>query len=143
MDEYSSCFYLVFILFFLNLLVACAVEPAQPPDPNKYIFDHLQEVKAIQNWALDGWTVIDNRSLIIQTSPKTSYLLILTRENRGLTFANHILISSTAGRVMAKFDTVAVPGEGMLQTPIERIYKLDGKEQIDAIKASINGQKIK
>lgn len=125
----------------LSLLVACANEPSQNEDLNKYVFDNLQEVKKVNNWRIDGWNVIDNQSLIIHTSPTTSYLLILSRPDHNIKFSEAVLVSSTAGSVQSGFDTVSTPRGGTMKTPIKRIYKLQGKEQQQQVKAQILGEK--
>ncbi len=131
---------LLFTAIACVFLAACASEPQITGDPNKYLFSDLEEVDSIQNWKLDGWNVVDNQSVIVYTSPATSYLLILMRPDHNLNFAEALLISSTAGRVMARFDTVTTARDRVLKTPIERIYKLKGKEQIAAVRKQIKGE---
>lgn len=121
----------------MSLLVACASEPKQPIDPNKYVFDDLTEVDVITNWRLQGWTEIDENSLIVRTGPKTSYLLILTRPNYDLKMAQGIIVSTTAGSVKARFDAVSTLRKKDIRYPIERIYELEGKDQRNAVKALI------
>lgn len=121
----------------MSLLVACASEPKQPIDPNKYVFDDLTEVDVITNWRLQGWTEIDENSLIVRTGPKTSYLLILSRPNYDLKMAQGIIVSTTAGSVKARFDAVSTLRKKGIRYPIERIYELEGKDQRNAVKALI------
>ncbi len=118
-------------------LTACASEPKQPGDPNKYLFTDLIEVDVITDWRLQGWTEIDENSLIVRTGPKTSYLLILTRPNYDLKMAQGIIVSTTAGGVKARFDAVSTLHKKSIRYPIARIYKLDGTDQRNDVKARI------
>lgn len=118
-------------------LTACASEPKQPGDPNKYLFTDLIEVDVITDWRLQGWTEIDENSLIVRTGPKTSYLLILTRPNYDLKMAQGIIVSTTAGSVKARFDAVSTLHKKSIRYPIARIYKLDGTDQRNDVKARI------
>lgn len=128
---------LVIVSFFLT---ACASEPKQPDDPNKYVFTDLTEVDVITDWRLQGWTEIDENSLIVRTGPKTSYLLILTRPNYDLKMAQGIIVSTTAGSVKARFDAVSTLRKKGVRYPIARIYELEGKDQRNDVKARILAQ---
>ena len=121
------------------VLTACA-GMQEDEDKERYDFENLQQVKAIQDYRLNGWNVIDSQSLVINTGPQTHYLLILQRKLTDLRFAENILISSTAGRVQAKFDTVATPIVPQNEVAIERIYKLDNREQVDMVRRQIRGE---
>tara|TARA_B110000116_G_scaffold264861_1_gene273236 strand:- start:763 stop:1230 length:468 start_codon:yes stop_codon:yes gene_type:complete len=125
------------MLVVLLCLGACTSEPKIPQDPNKYVFSDLNEVDVINHWRLYGWSEIDENSLIVRTGPKTSYLLILTRPNYDLNMAQGIIISTTAGSVAARFDSVSTLGKKGIRYPIARIYRLAGKEQRNDIKARI------
>lgn len=118
-------------------LTACASEPKQLEAPNKYVFSDLTEVDVITDWRLDGWTEIDENSLIVRTGPKTSYLLILTRPNYDLKMAQGIIVSTTAGSVKARFDAVSTLRKKDIRYPIARIYELEGKQQRNEVKARI------
>ena len=97
----------------------------------RYHFDNLETVKRFNNWSMDGWNVIDQRSLIVRTSPTTAYLVILDRRLPDLRFSETIAISSTGSFVYAKFDTVLARNRyGInITANIAKIYRLEGKEQ--------------
>ena len=97
----------------------------------RYHFDNLETVKRFSNWSIDGWNAIDQRSLIVRTSPSTSYLVILDRRLPDLWFSEKIAISSTGSFVYAKFDTVLALNKFGINIPanIAKIYRLKGKDQ--------------
>ena len=77
----------------------------------------------------------------MRTSPATAYLLILDRQLHGLRFSEGIAISSTGSTVYGKFDTVRTHGRQRISIPaqITKIYKLQGREQRELVKAQIRG----
>jgi hypothetical protein len=74
--------------------------------------------------SLDGWRALDRNTLIVWTSAFRPYLVELTRDSHGLRNAFAIGITSTAGSVYEKFDSVVVDG---FRYPIEAIYELDAE----------------
>lgn len=108
-------------------------------EPNDYQFAELEQVDRITRYQIDGWQYVDARSLIVDVSPRRSYLLILDRPTRDLRFADAIQISSTGSSVHARFDTVRALDRNHFNIPvsIERIYKLEGREQRKQVKESI------
>jgi len=105
----------------------------------RYHFENLEMVKRFSNWSINGWNAIDQRSLIVQTSPSTAYLVILDRRLPDLRFSETIAISSTGSFVYAKFDTVLARNRYGLNIPasILKIYRLEGKEQRHRVRAQI------
>ena len=105
----------------------------------KYQFDNLESIKRFHYWAMDGWTAIDQRSLIVQTSPSTAYLVILDRRVPDLRFSETIAISSTGSFVYAKIDTVLARNRYGINIPanIVKIYRLEGKEQRHRVREQI------
>lgn len=71
---------------------------------------------------LDGWRAIDRDTLIVWATPFRPYLVELSRPSNGLRFAHAIGVTSTAGTVYAKFDSVIVDG---FRYPIRAIYSID------------------
>lgn len=71
---------------------------------------------------LDGWRPIDRDTLIIWATPFRPYLVKLARPSNSLPFAQAIGVTSTAGTVYAKFDSVIVDG---FRYPISAIYSID------------------
>ncbi|CAH0992349.1 hypothetical protein SIN8267_02468 [Sinobacterium norvegicum] len=127
----------------LSVVVAGCSSAPQIPD-SVYQFDQLESVKRVQNYRLDGWVTIDNRSLIVRTSPSKSYLFVLAYPNNDLKFKNAIAISSTAGSVQVNFDTVSViQGGSSVPVVISTIYKLDSRDQEKEIIAEINSRREK
>ena len=113
----------------LALLGACSSTPYVQPD--RYTFDQLTEVKSINNYQLSGWESIDQQSFFINTSPSKYYLLVLRRKDPSLKFREGLAISSTAGSVTARFDTVSTR-DGVRKNTIAHIYKLNkaDKQQV-------------
>lgn len=108
--------------------------------PEKYQFDdQLPQVERFSRYSIDGWNAIDKRSLIVRTSPSTSYLLILQRDLPSLRFNDAIGLSSTGSQVHARFDTVRVFDRHFTSIPvaISKIYKLKGRDQRKQVKAQI------
>jgi hypothetical protein len=83
-------------------------------------YAHVGQIRYLGR--LNGWRRIDDSSLIIWTSPFQPYLVELSRKSRDLKFANRLAITSSAGSISEKFDSVIVDG---LRYRIEAIYKLD------------------
>lgn len=71
---------------------------------------------------LDGWRPIDRDTLIIWATPFRPYLVKLSRPSYSLPFVQAIGVTSTAGTVYAKFDSVIVDG---FRYPISAIYSID------------------
>ncbi len=114
------------------LLLGCAVASSEAKDPNKYVFSELEEVSSIREFDIDSWTEVDKKSLIVNTSPSKSYLIILKQTNHDLRFA-HAISFGKEGRIYSKFDRIHIinssSGVAPLPATIERIYKLDNRAQ--------------
>jgi hypothetical protein len=115
----------------ITCLAGCAASPFTIED--KYLFPEFEEVDSFSNINLMGWETIDNQSLIVQTSPSTWYLLILSRKMSDLNFAETLLLSSTGTRVEAKLDCVEAVGSSCdgIPVPIHTIYRLTDRSGID------------
>ncbi len=122
------------------VLIGCANTVDNEEAKARYQFPELESVSSINNWKLDGWEVIDQQSLIIQTGPSRYYLFVLSRRHSQLRFAESVLVTSTSGRVRVNFDTVSTPRDPMLKVPIGAMYKLQGREEVTAIKEKILGE---
>ncbi|MEM8500405.1 MAG: DUF6491 family protein [Pseudomonadota bacterium] len=120
-------------------LTAIGANAVVKPLPEKYQFDQLPEVERFSRWSIDGYTVVDRQSLIVRTSPSTSYLLILQRKLPGIGFNRAIALTSTGSQVHARFDTVQIVDRhsSRIAVPIAKIYKLDGREQRKQVKSKI------
>jgi hypothetical protein len=87
---------------------------------------------------------VDNQSLIIQTSPGTYYLLVLSVPSSGLPMEmNRIRITNSGSTIREGVDSVIVSTDSHMRdkVPIERIYKLKDREQMKAIKKELQGEK--
>lgn len=70
---------------------------------------------------LDSWRPVDRDTLIVWATPFKPYLVELSRGSPDLRYAEVIGVTSTVGKVYAKFDSVLVGG---VDYPIKAIYKL-------------------
>ncbi|WP_148059366.1 DUF6491 family protein [Sinobacterium caligoides] len=127
-------------LFIAVVLSGCSSTPKIPD--SVYLFDNLEQVKSVNNFRLDGWVKIDNRSLIVRSSPSKSYLMVLAYPNPDLRFNDALMISSTAGSVNANFDTVSVVSKSAtnIPVPISAIYKISSRDEEKAVKAEIENR---
>lgn len=90
---------------------------------NDIAFEGLDRVGHISLFSgIYGWNNVDDDSIIVWASPRRPFLIDLSIKSRDLKFANRIGITSTAGYVYEKFDSVIVDG---IRYPIRGIYKLD------------------
>jgi hypothetical protein len=65
---------------------------------------------------------VDDDSIIVWATPFRPFLVDLSRKSHDLRFTNTIALTSSAGQIYEKFDSVIVDG---IRYPIKRIYKLD------------------
>jgi hypothetical protein len=87
------------------------------PDRDMRSVDHMRIFDNI-----DGWRPLDRQSLIIWATPFRPYLVKLSVPSHDLRFEQKIGVTSLAGTVHAKFDSVIVNG---IRYPISAIYALD------------------
>ncbi|GIU32315.1 DUF6491 family protein [Shewanella schlegeliana] len=124
-------------LFFIVLLAGCASSEASKEHAAMYTFPDLEQVNSIDNFRMDGWESVDRYSIIVDSRPRQSYLLILSGGLSGLNFAQGLLVTSTLGKVEAGFDSVSTLDDPMMKAQIKRIYKLKDQQQKNEIKAKI------
>jgi len=131
------------VLITTGLLTACASGPVESVNPNKYLFPELEEVSSIREYDIDSWSEVDSKSLIVNTSPSKSYLIILKHPNRDLRHA-HAISFGRQGRIYSKFDRIylinSMQGVQSIPTYIERIYKLTSREQKNKIRDKIRNK---
>lgn len=122
----------VFVLFVI--VVSCATTPSTLPD--KYNFDiDLEAVGQIITIKSPSLEQVDNQSIILKVNWDKYYLLVLRRAIDSRYSNPNIGISRTISSITAGIDRVfVVPSEGTQSYVIERIYKLEGKEQAKEIK---------
>ena len=76
-----------FAIVFVTLLLASTYAAASKWMPEKYELDNqLTKVDKISNTSLIGWEKIDNQSFILQSSPSTYYLIVLSSPAWSLPF---------------------------------------------------------
>lgn len=128
------------ISILLFTLSACATGP--PDTSGKYNLDEqLEPVSEILRYNLMSWEAIDSRSFILQTAPSQYYLIVVTHPSDQLPFAETISITSTGAVVKPGYDRVTVYGSPHVDTfVIDRIYKLENREQGTAIKEQLRGE---
>lgn len=83
-------------------------------------FEQVQRIRILGH--MDGWRSLDDRSIIVWATPFDPYLIELSRRSPDLRYTNTVGITSSAGTVYDKFDSVIVDG---IRYPIKAIYKLD------------------
>lgn len=99
---------------------ATAVDPVQ--QDGIPLLSSLEPVDSIPAMTrLHSWSVVDDDTLVVWTTPFRPYLVELFRPSRELKFAWSIGITSFGSRIHAKFDSVEVDG---FSYPIREIYKL-------------------
>ena len=134
---------LVTFLLSSTLLLGCASTVASS-DKEKYLFPELEQVDYIRSNRVDGWSDIDKQSLFVSTSPSTSYLIILKQPNNDLRFAQGISFDNSGSTIHAKFDRINIinnqNGIDSFPAYIDRIYKIESREQKKIIRAKIKGE---
>ena len=135
--------YLSTILALGIFLSACASNVTTELD-EKYVFADLEQVKHISSTRINGWGDIDKQSLFVSVSPSKSYLIILKRPNNDLRFAHGISFDTRSSSIYAKFDKINIiniqDNVQPLPAYIERIYKVESREQKKMIRAQIKGE---
>ncbi|MBT5032866.1 MAG: hypothetical protein HOM55_11295 [Proteobacteria bacterium] len=106
---------------------------------DRYQFPKLEAVDRMHRYTIKGWHYVDARSIIVDASPSTSYLLILNREERDFRFAETVSFTSTASNIYAGFDSVRPIQRRWITIPVTimKIYKLNGRADRDAVREQI------
>lgn len=126
------------------ILLASTFAVASKWMPEKYELDNqLTKVDKISNTNLMGWEKIDNQSFILQTSPSTYYLIVLTSQAWNLPFTERIGITGRSLMIRPGYDNVWVreAGNRWDKHIINRIYRIENKKQVWEIIAQITGKK--
>jgi hypothetical protein len=106
----------------LNLGLAGYASANVPEGVRATDLQHVGQIRMLGS--LNGWGRIDDDSLIVWTTPSQPYLIELSRKSHGMRFAQALGVTSTAGQIAEKFDSVIIDG---IRYPIQAIYKLDSK----------------
>ena len=129
------------ILTALILISGCAAGTIKIPE--KYALEgQLEQVNSFYRQRIIDWERVDNQSLIIETSPGTYYLLVLKIPSQELVFRNRIILSSTGSMIRAGLDDLIIYTARMkVSYPIERIFKIKGREQMQTVRDQLTGKK--
>jgi hypothetical protein len=125
----------VFFIFTLIIVVlSCAA--TQSALLEKYNLDNdLEEVKRINTLTVSSWQEVDIQSVILRAHMSDYYLLVLDRPMDTRITGLTIGISSTVSSITPGFDKIYVEHPwGRQYYVIDKIYKLEGKEQAEEIK---------
>ena len=82
------------------------------------------------------WIKVDDQSLILRNGPEEFYLLVLQSRAYDLMTVDTISFVNALNIIRAKKDLVGIGGQRYI---IERIYKIDGNDNMLAIKNRILG----
>lgn len=122
------------ILVPLIMFASCATTRGALPE--KYNLDNeLEEVKQIYTFTISSWEEVDIQSVILRANVSDYYLLVLHRPMETRMTGLTIGISSTVSSITSGFDKIYVEHpSGTQYYIIDKIYKLEGKEQAKEIK---------
>ncbi len=132
---------ILIVIIYMLAMAACAAGTIQIPE--KYSLDRqLQQITSIYKYGITDWEEIDNQSLILEKGPGDYYLLVLKIPAPELPFRTRIKLSSTGDMIRAGMDDVIFfNGAHMRQSyPIDRIYRINGTEQMRAIRDQLMGR---
>ncbi|MCL1046952.1 DUF6491 family protein [Shewanella electrodiphila] len=119
------------------LLTACTASESAQKKAALYQFDELVEVNSIDNFRMDGWRTMDNRTVFVDSRPRETYLIVLNGVDSNLKFAQALVVSSRMGKVTVGFDSVMTGSEPRSRTQIKKIYRIESKEQEQQVRAKI------
>lgn len=87
------------------------------------------------------WISVDQQSLIVQTSPRKYYLLVLQVSAPQLLSSENISIYCMGSVIKAGSDYVQFPDYNVnLRYPIARIYRINGSGQMNAIRDQLRSE---
>lgn len=90
--------------------------------PDDQANDGTQRVKKIPLQApIAGWQAIDHRHVILNFSAEQSYLLTLNRDCHGLTYADHLGVSTSNNAIYAGFDYVSADDQKCAISSINKL----------------------
>lgn len=137
---YIMCILLICVISF-TILLSCA-SMSKPRLPADYSFtSSLESVDKISTFRIDSWQSVDNRSIILKTDINKYYLLVMDQPMSMIPTQQVIGISSMVTSIDAGFDRIFVNYNGNVQYyTIDKIYKLEGREQANEIKDMLRGK---
>ena len=113
-------------------LAACA-SMSRMTDAEKYALNDAHTGAPVDHFrylgSINGWTPLGDAALIVWTRPSEAWLLDLSGTCQGLRSTPAIGLTSSMGRVNARFDKVLVRSTGSISVPchIRQIRPLDVK----------------
>ena len=108
----------VLLLLGMNQLVFANTTPE---DDRTYA--DLERVSKITVFnGIHSWSTVDDDSIIVWATAFRPFLVDLPRKSHDLKFTHSIAVTSSAGSIHEKFDSVIIDG---IRYPIKGIYKLD------------------
>ena len=114
------------------LLAGCATDPSRR-DADDLALYRTHAGEPVDGFTylgrFDSWTALGSEALVVWTTPSRAWLLDVYGPCSELSFATAVKLSSSTGRVNARFDHVTPLGSGMHQVPcrIREIRPVDVK----------------
>jgi len=114
-------------------LVGCTTSVKQPDDSTSIYQDYIVSAKLkaedkISAFKFYGWNELDDKHLIIKTSPQKPYLITLKQSCHNLRFTQNIGVDNHGSTLSARFDSIVVPDFPEQRCFIDKIHPLS-KEQ--------------
>ncbi len=86
----------------------------------------LVKQNRVQQFRFQGWVPLNDRYLILRSNQRKSYLVKLMSPCNELQYAQSIQVNQESTRTLvAKFDSIVVPGQLRQECTIDDIYKMD------------------
>jgi hypothetical protein len=128
----------------LAALAGCASGGAGIGEDEKYALYEANAGEEVTSFRFTGslrsWTPLGDRAVAVWVRGNEAYLLGLSGPCPDLAFANHIGLTSSMGRVTARFDKVIVPNNPMrVPCHIREIRPLDTQAIKDGERAIREG----
>ena len=134
---------IVSLFIFSLLLSACASKDVSEERKASVYHNYIEqealpELKQIFAFKFHSWRSLDNKHLIISTTPRQPYLITLRMSCYSLNFANRIAVNHRGSTLDAGFDSIYVPDLQKQECLIKKIYKLSKEQaqQLSLLKAS-------
>ena len=129
---------LIFMLFTATYAMAGSTVP------EKYNLDgQLNRVEFMSNTNFMDWESVDAQSLVVQTSPSTYYLVVLSSQAFNMPFVEYVGITGMNLMTRPGYDNIYVrePNRRWGRYIINRIYRLEDRQQVREIIAQLTGEK--
>ncbi len=114
------------------LIAVLALSACQNNRSNRHDFAEfvqqqgLVKQNRVQHFRFQGWQPLNDRYLILRSNQRKSYLVKLMSSCNELQYAQSIQVNQESTRTLvAKFDSIVVPGQLRQECAIGDIYKMD------------------